>query len=293
MPRTKKALENEEIKVKKTNVKKTTAKKTVAKKADTKKSTTPKKTTVKKSTSTKKTTTKNTTSVKSSTAKKSTTKKVATTKTTATKKATTSKSKKSTTVKKTSKKKEILEYYDLPYTYNKTFVKILAQTPNTLFVYWEVSENDRKSFVNNFGEDFFNNTYPILIVHNKTKNYSFEIEINDFANSWYFNVNDTKCEYEIEYGRRVRNNNYSIPNNYIYIASSNEIESPNDHILFEKEQKSVFFKNTKTKHVYSKDIANLHFIKHLGNLHRIYDFYNKLYKIENLEDIDNPSSIFF
>lgn len=235
------------------------------------------------------------------TVKKTTTKNVAAKKTTekkvVTKKATAKKvtSKKSAVKKRTQKKatkNNVLEYYDLPYTYNKTFVKILAQTPNTLFVYWEVSEEDKKGFIKKYGEDFFNNTYPVLIVHNKTKNYSFDIEINDFANSWYFNVNDTKCEYEIEYGRKIRSHVPSIPDNYIYIASSNEIESPNDHILFEKEQKSVFFKSTKTNYTYSKDIANLHFIKHLGNLHRIYDFYNRIYETSDLENIENPSSNF-
>ena len=29
-------------------------------------------------------------------------------------------------------------------------------------------------------------------------NYSFEIPINDFANSWYLHVNDSKCDYRIE-----------------------------------------------------------------------------------------------
>ena len=36
------------------------------------------------------------------------------------------------------------EYYDLPYRYNKTVVKILAQTPTNLFVYWEISDDDRE-----------------------------------------------------------------------------------------------------------------------------------------------------
>lgn len=75
-----------------------------------------------------------------------------------------SKSKKSTTKKKImakSQKKNVLEYYDLPYRYNQTVVKILAQTPNTLFVYWDVSDNDREKFVKEYGEYFFNDTIPV------------------------------------------------------------------------------------------------------------------------------------
>ena len=43
-------------------------------------------------------------------------------------------------------------------------------------------------------DDFFEKTKPVLIINNQTMNYSFEIEINDFANCWYFNINDEKCE---------------------------------------------------------------------------------------------------
>ena len=82
----------------------------------------------------------------------------------------------------------ILEYYDLPYRYNQTVVKILAQTPTTLFVYWDISDIDRINFIEKYGEDFFNKTKPILLIYNKTKNYYLEVEINDFANSWYLHM---------------------------------------------------------------------------------------------------------
>ena len=71
------------------------------------------------------------------------------------------------------KKINILEYYDLPYRYNQTVVKVLAQTPTTLFIYWDISDEDRNNFVKQYGENFFNDTKPVLIIHNKTMNYSF------------------------------------------------------------------------------------------------------------------------
>ena len=205
-----------------------------------------------------------------------------------------SKSNKKTTTKKVAKstiKPEIIEYYDLPYRYNQTIVKILAQTPNTLFVYWDISDEDREKYINEFGNDFFEKTVPVLIIHNKTQNYSFEIEVNDFANSWYFNVNDANSIYEIEFGRKSKyESNITIENNYLPIASSNKIEAPNDHILFEKEQKNVFFRNVKTNTLYSKDIVKLDYMKKIGTIYNIYDVYKKIYKNENLEEIKNPSS---
>ena len=162
----------------------------------------------------------------------------------------------------------IAEYYDLPYRYNQTIVKLLYQTPTTLFIYWDISDEDREKFKETYGEDFFEKTKPVLVVHNETKGYSFEVEINDFANCWYLNVNDSKCKYKIELGRKPFEVMYNgevtavkttpkITQNYIPITSSNEVESPNDHILFEKTQEMVYFRNVKDNTITAKNIASL------------------------------------
>lgn len=199
-------------------------------------------------------------------------------------------SKKSPSKKIVNKKVNILEYYDLPYRYNKTIVKILAQTPKTLFVYWDISDEDRKSYIKDYGETFFENTKPVLIIHNLTMNYTFEIEINDFANCWYFNINDEKCEYAVELGRRSKSNIINLPNNYLSITSSNKIESPNGHVLFEQNQNTIYFRNVKTNETSSKNIANLEFIKYLGKIYNLNSLYKKMYKDENWTNINNPSS---
>ena len=264
------------------------------KKAKTTKSTT-KKTTAKKTTTTKKAvaTTKKKEPVKKETAKKtsSTTKKA--TKTTAKK---TSVAKKTTTRKKSVKKQEKVvpvEYYDLPYRYNQTIVKVLAQTPSTLFIYWDISDEDRKNYEKHYGEDFFNNTKPVLIVYNDTLGYSFEVEINDFANSWYLHVADSKCDYRIELGRRPIVKTEKIQDDYIYVTTSNEMQAPNNKILFNKEQKMVYFKNVKTGNITEKPINTLSFITNMGKIYDIYDLYKEIYQDENVEgiyDLKNPSS---
>ena len=194
--------------------------------------------------------------------------------------------------KSTTSKINLLEYYDLPYRYNKTIVKVLSQTPKTLFVYWDISDEDRENYIKQYGEDFFNTTKPVLIIHNVTMNYTFEIEINDFANCWYFNINDEKCEYVVELGRKPKNNNTNIPNNYLYITSSNRIESPNGHVLFEKAQRTLYYRDVKTNKTYSKDVANLEFIKYFGKVYNLTSLYKEIYKDENIFDINNPTSSF-
>lgn len=288
--------------------KKKTAKKTVAKVSATKTSTTKKNV---KKTPAKKTTKKTGTgadTVKKVTKKASaetSTKKTVTKKTSknvnaevgATKKNTIKKDTKntSTTKKPSSKsiKKEIIEYYDLPYRYNKTIVKILAQTPKKLFVYWDISDTDKTNFIKTYGDNFFEVTKPVLVIRNTTMNYSFEVDINDFANCWYLNVNDSDCKYSIELGRRPKFSNPNINTDYIYVSSSNNIESPNDHILFEKAQNMVYFRNVKTNMMTAKDLTSLSFITNMGKIYNIYDLYKKIYEDEELNDINNPSSSSF
>lgn len=268
--------------------------KTVKKSAD-KKTTTTKKTTSasKKATDTKKGTTKVASTAKNTTA---TTKKKTSTSTA--KKKTSSKktvAKKSTSKKTTSSKKkvEIVEYYDLPYRYNQTIVKVLAQTPTNLFIYWDISDNDKKDFEKQYGDNFFETTKPVLIVYNDTLGYSFEVEINDFANSWYLKVADSKCNYRIELGRRPITKTEKLNADYIHITTSNEIESPNNRILFDKNQKMVYFRNVKTGQQTEKEISSISFIRNMGKIYNIYDLYKVIYQDENIEeiyDLSNPSS---
>ena len=264
------------------------AKKTSAKKADT--STTKKATTKKASSTAKKTTTKKASSVKKSSLEK-----------------TVSSQKTTKTSKRRSSPKAVsnqlvsefqAEYYDLPYMYNKTIVKILAQSPKMLFIYWEISEDDRNLFKKLYGENFFNNTKPILVVYNDTMNYSFEVEIDDFANSWYLHINDANCDYHVELGRKPiqnkvqQNQSIYIPY-YVYVTSSNEIASPNNRILFDTKIKTIRFRNVKTGEIKEKDITQFIFITNFGifNIKELYTylFPNESFEFENIV-LGNTSS---
>ena len=299
--------------INKENINKSTKKKTATKKAT---KTVAKKAGKKANTEKKSTTKKAAAATKMAAVKKSTTKKAVTTK-----KTSISKSKRTSTGnKKTVSKKatiqvkpvvETVEYYDLPYRYNETIVKILYQTPDTLFVYWDISDSDRENYIKQYGENFFNITRPVLIIHNETMNYSFEIPINDFANSWYFHINDSKCNYRVELGRRpnyynqeaIKEIEENIKTDYIYVSSSNRIESPNDRVLFStNKNNTVRFRNIKNheeKSISLYDIAKrLPSMKKVQNIPYISedllkDLYAGIYQSEDIsffERLSNPSS---
>ena len=275
-------------------------------------------TTSKKSTKTAAAATKKAAVKKSTTKKTATSKKSAVSKKASTAKAITKESKKKSTyiAKKSSNQKaqplaEVIEYYDLPYRYNETIVKILYQTPDTLFVYWDIADSDRENYIKQYGENFFNITRPVLIIHNDTMNYSFEIPINDFANSWYLHINDSKCNYRVELGRRPNYYNHeakkeieeNIKTDYIYVSSSNKIESPNDRVLFNtNENNTVRFRNIKTYKEQSISlydiIKRLPAMKKVQNIPYISDeliksLYAGIYQNEDIslfERLSNPSS---
>jgi len=251
-----------------------------ATKSSKKTSTEKKAATIKKKSATEKT---STTKKKSATAAK---KKTAATKSTTTRKRTSTKK----TAEKTDSDIQILEYYDLPYKYGNTIVKLLAQTPKTLFVYWEISDDDINNFKQQYGDEFLNATKPILIVHNLTLNKTSEVEINDFANCWYLNTEDADCKYDIELARKFTKNISSNTKNakisvdeYLYVAKSNDLQAPNDHIMFENLTDVVTFKNYKTNESIEENAQSFNFLKD------IYKFYQNMYKDELLK---NPSSKF-
>jgi hypothetical protein len=264
-----------------------------------------KKSTTKSATKENKSTTKS--DAKSATKATTTRKKASSSKSPVSKKTNTTKTRKKATTAKMKKSDFTPEYYDLPYRYNQTVVKILAQTPDNLFIYWDISDNDRENLKKQYGEYLFEITKPVLIVHNETLNYSFEVDINDFANSWYLKIDDSDCEYKIELGRRPIPINYSyipqydvekngpispIEKPYIYISSSNELVSPNDHILFNKQNK-IYFRNVKNNQIIEKDIKDFPFIYKNSEFVNIYEIYKDLYKDElknNYLDLRNPSS---
>ena len=201
----------------------------------------------------------------------------------------------------------LLEYYDLPYRYNETVVRILAQTPRRIFVYWDISNEDREKYIATFGENFFNETYPVLLLYNEDKKYIKEVVINDFANSWYIDIDNPKTKYSVQLGRKFRNKpqiiniakmveeKIDLQNDYLPVVNSNKIEAPNDRILFDHFTRNVKFRNVKTGQESVKDLGV--FVEKISKAYDAPSF-KEIFKemnpseamLDDRFDFDNPTS---
>lgn len=140
-----------------------------------------------------------------------------------------------------------------------------------------------------------------MIVHNKTLNYTEEVEINDFANSWYISIPDSRSEYTVELGRRFKEyakRNPDMPHkedveNVISVAYSNNLIMPNDHVLLDEIKPQVKYRNVKTNVETYKSVSH---ILQNNKLVDFYSLYREIYQVGDLTELSdffsltNPSS---
>ena len=88
------------------------------------------------------------------------------------------------------------EYYELPNSYNHTVVRLLVQSPTRMFVYWEVSDDTIRSFNQKYHN--YDDCIVVLKVTNLTRNYSYSIPVDPYANNYYIEVEDSGCNYQVE-----------------------------------------------------------------------------------------------
>lgn len=126
--------------------------------------------------------------------------------------------------------------YYLPLGYNDNKIVLLVRDPLCLFAYWEISNDKKQNFINQFGQDSWNNSKPVIKLTNKNNGIVKYIEINDFANNWYIEVEQANCMYSAEIGRMVDNNSF------ISLAASNTAKAPSNK---PSKNRSVVFANYK------------------------------------------------
>lgn len=111
-------------------------------------------------------------------------------------------------------------------------ITLLARDPNWLYVYWELSDSNIKTFIQEFGEELWEKSIPVLKVTNISKNDIFYIRINGFSNNWYINVPDSNCLYMVEIGRKISEHFFISLSNSNCIVTPADFVSPNTTAYF-------------------------------------------------------------
>lgn len=109
------------------------------------------------------------------------------------------------------------EYYELPTKYEDTTVKLLVQSPTRMYVYWDVSNKTIRKFSKQNAK--YGYCTPYLKITNLTMDYSYEVQVDPFANNYYIEIKDADCDYKVELVRKHNNQSY-------LVSSSNTTHIP-------------------------------------------------------------------
>lgn len=117
----------------------------------------------------------------------------------------------------------------------KSNIVLMVQSASRVFCYFNVSSVTIREFENRYGENSWKNSKPVIkvyFVENGIAKETKTIFIDDFANSWYINMDRGDKDVFIKLGR-------VLPDNTFYaFAVSNTITTPRS---YESEDTSVYF----------------------------------------------------
>ncbi|WP_418791738.1 DUF4912 domain-containing protein [Phosphitispora sp. TUW77] len=117
---------------------------------------------------------------------------------------------------------------NLPWGYDDNKIMIMARDPETIFAYWDISEQLRNSLRFTHGSQW-DESLPVLRVYDVTgidyfngvnANSFFDIVINDFAGNWYLHVGTPNRTFCVDLGKILKDGTF------VTIARSNITSTP-------------------------------------------------------------------
>ncbi|MCM8786655.1 MAG: DUF4912 domain-containing protein [Candidatus Omnitrophica bacterium] len=148
----------------------------------------------------------------------------------------------------TFKKIEAADTYDLPASYNQTYLTLIARDPFWIFAYWEITEdtlNQLKQKVNSKLDNgvFVIRMYDVTLIdfNGYNANRTFDIEIDPKANNWYINLWNDNATYCADLGFRLFNGMF------FQLARSNFVTTPRFWLSNRKDEIWMEVKDNKIK----------------------------------------------
>jgi hypothetical protein len=118
---------------------------------------------------------------------------------------------------------------ELPAVYDQDRIILQVRDPRWLHAYWETKDQTIRGLKNELGENFYR-AKKVLRVYDVTNitfngsnaNRFFDIQINDFANSWYVDTNEPGRAWCVDLGLML------VDGRFITILRSNVVQTPLD-----------------------------------------------------------------
>lgn len=121
---------------------------------------------------------------------------------------------------------------DLPLNYNETIITLMARDPETVYAYWEVSEERKNNLKQTYGSKWDNSTLVIRLYdvtgldyfNGNNANSYFDEVINDHADNWYMHIGAPDRILCADLGRKLDDDTF------VTIVRSNYVHTPRNAI---------------------------------------------------------------
>jgi len=116
---------------------------------------------------------------------------------------------------------------ELPYQYDQDKIVLQVRDPRWVHTYWELRSQTLESLKSRLGDDFHRarrvlRVYDVtnIIFNGSNANSFFDIQVNDFANSWYIDTGKPGCSFCVDLGLMLPDGRF------ITIVRSNVVQTP-------------------------------------------------------------------
>lgn len=119
---------------------------------------------------------------------------------------------------------------NLPDRYGSNEIVAMVKDPYWAHAYWEITAAKQQEFSEEFGPGAWEESRPVIRVHDVTEVEDFngsnapfdDIEIDDFANSWYIHLGRPDHSFYLDLGRRLPGGHF------VTLARSNRVSLPSN-----------------------------------------------------------------
>jgi hypothetical protein len=136
--------------------------------------------------------------------------------------------------------------------YDDNRLVLLVRDPHCIYAYWDMSDDIRDKFIENFGLDVWNKSTQTVRVNNVSRNTSFFADGNVSEDSTYITVPDSGSLYYVELGRMLADNFF------ISILKSNYVVTPMESISSNHKAFFADFRNLK-EGCFEMDVDNYYY----------------------------------